>query len=213
MTPAPTVAFQGEPGAYSEAAVLAFFGAEAQPCPRPSFEEVFAAVENGECTHAMLPIENSVAGSIHRNYDLLLEHNLHIVGEYFLRVHHCLIALPGTRLEDIRTVISHPQALAQCRHYLQSLPDVRAEAVFDTAGSVRMVREQGDPTVAAIAARRAAEVHRMAVLAEGIEDNPANYTRFLVLASEPITPAAPAKTSIAFTLRNVPGALFRALSP
>ncbi len=212
MTDAPTVAFQGEPGAYSEAAALAFFGPQAQTCPRATFEEIFTAVERGECTHAMVPIENSVAGSIHRNYDLLLEHSLHIVGEYFLRVQHCLIALPGARLGEIRTVISHPQALAQCRHYLRGLSDVRTEAVFDTAGSVRMVREQGDPTVAAIAARRAAEVHGMTVLAEGIEDNPANYTRFLVLAGEPVTPKPPAKTSIVFALRNVPGALFRALS-
>ena len=207
------IAFQGEPGAYSEAAALAYFGDQSpSTSPCHAFEDVFTAVEAGTCEYGMLPIENSLAGSIHRNYDLLLEHNLHIIGEYFLRVHHCLIALPGATLEDIHKIISHPQALAQCDHYLRSLPGVTSEAVYDTAGSVRLIREQGDTHVAAIASSRAAVVYGLPILVEGIEDHPANYTRFLAVAPHPADYHGEAKTSIVFTLRNLPGALYKALS-
>jgi prephenate dehydratase len=206
------IAFQGEPGAYSEAAALAYYGDLSVTTPCHAFEDVFAAVEGGKCDYGMLPIENSLAGSIHRNYDLLLEYSLHIVGEYFLRVHHCLITLSGVALEDIQKIISHPQALAQCDHYLRSLPGVTSEAVYDTAGSVRLIREQGDPHVAAIASKRAAVVYGLPILAEGIEDHPANYTRFLAVAPQPAACNGEAKTSIVFTLRNLPGALYKALS-
>lgn len=208
----PKIAFQGEPGAYSEAAALAYFADQADTTPCHAFEDVFTAVEEGKCDCGMLPIENSLAGSIHRNYDLLLEHNLHIVGEYLLRVHHCLIGLPGAALGDIHKVISHPQALAQCDRYLHSLSRVTCEAVYDTAGGVRLVRAQGNPEVAAIASLRAAEVYGLSVLVEGIEDHPANYTRFLAVAPQPAEYNGEAKTSIVFTLRNLPGALYKALS-
>ena len=207
----PTVAFQGEPGAYSEAAAMAYFGAGTSTLPRYAFEDVFAAVESGDCQYGLIPIENSLAGSIHRNYDLLLEHALHITGEYFLRVHHCLIGLPGADLASIRRVTSHPQALAQCTHYLRALPGVTTEAAHDTAGRVRLVKERGDPTLAAIASRRAAEVYGLPVIAEGIEDNPANFTRFLAIAVHPGDPGPDAKTSLVFSLKNVPGSMFRAL--
>jgi prephenate dehydratase len=206
------VAFQGEPGAYSEAAALEHFCPATVTLPCESFDAVFAAVESGACDAGLVPIENSVAGSIHRNYDLLLQHSLPIVGERYLRVKHCLIAHPGVALAEIRQVLSHPQGLAQCERYLRSLSNVKVEAAYDTAGSVKMIKEQGDRSVAAIASRRAAEVYGMAILAEGVEDDPANFTRFLAIASQPVTPGSDAKTSIVFTLNNIPGALFKALS-
>lgn len=204
------VAFQGEAGAYSEQAVFNYFGDVAtQPCE--SFDAVFDVVVSGVCEFGLIPIENSLAGSIHQNYDLLLHHDLHIVGEYLLRVQHCLIAQPGVNKDEIRRVISHPQALGQCAGYLRQL-GVKAEPVYDTAGSVKMLKASGERDIAAIASRRAAEIHEMQILEEGIEDNPENYTRFLAITKEPVKPNGEAKTSIVFTLRNQPGALFKALS-
>ncbi len=206
------IAFQGEPGAYSEAAALEHFGSHIETIPQMSFEAVFQSVENGECSYGLIPIENSLAGSIHQNYDLLLKQTLYVVGEHLLPIHHCLIALPGADLAGIRKVISHPQALAQCDGYLHSLAGVAVEPVYDTAGSVKMMRQQGDPSVAAIASRRAAELYEMDILGDRIEDHPANFTRFLAIAREPAPPETDGKTSIVFSLDNRPGALFKALS-
>ncbi len=206
------VAYQGEPGAYSEAAVLEHFGRGVEAVPHPTFESIFADVEAGGCDYGLLPIENSLAGSIHHNYDLLQQHSLTIIGEHYLRVQHCLIALPGAQLNQIRKVISHPQALAQCDRYIKSLPGVVVEQVYDTAGSVKIVKDQGDPALAAVASRRAAETYQMAILAEGIEDDEANFTRFLVIGREPVSPQGDAKTSIVFNLHNQPGSLFKAMS-
>ncbi len=204
------VAFQGEPGAYSEQAAFGYFGpVETLPCE--SFDDVFAAVTAGVCESGLIPIENSLAGSIHQNYDLLLKNNLFIVGEYYLRVRHCLIALPGVVKSEIRKVISHPQALSQCSGYLKDL-GVKAEPVYDTAGSVKMLKASAERTTAAIASFRAAELYGMQILQEGIEDNSENFTRFLAIASKPVGPRLGAKTSIVFTLKNQPGALFKALS-
>ena len=204
------VAFQGETGAYSEEAGFEYFDAP-EMVPQESFEAVFAAVTSGACQSGLVPIENSLAGSIHQNYDLLLRHDLHIVGEHFLRVRHCLIVFPGVDKNEITRVISHPQALGQCAGYLRKL-DVKTEPVYDTAGSVKILKQSGERTTAAIASKRAAEIYEMQVLQENIEDNPENYTRFLEIASEAVMPVGEAKTSIVFTLKNQPGTLFKALS-
>jgi prephenate dehydratase len=204
------IAFQGEPGAYSEQAAYEYFGAvDVLPCE--SFDDVFTAVHNGNAVSGLIPIENSLAGSIHQNYDLLLRHNLFIVGEHFLRVRHCLISARGVKKSEIRKVVSHPQALSQCSGYLRDL-GVKIEPVYDTAGSVKLLRESGDRVTAAIASSRAAEIYGMQILQEGIEDNAENFTRFLAIATAPVVPSVDAKTSIVFTLKNQPGALFKALS-
>jgi prephenate dehydratase len=211
------VAFQGEPGAYSELAAFEYFGREIETIPCETFEDVFAAVSDGGdgTIYGLLPIENSLAGSIHRNYDLMLRHELHIVGEYHLRVSHCLMVLPGVKIEDIQRVHSHPQALAQCEANLERLGTQRV-AESDTAGSARLLRERNDKQAGALASRRAAEVYGLEVLADHMEDNPANYTRFLAISRKPLEVTNPQesdyKTSIVFSLHNQPGVLFKALS-
>ncbi len=216
MDQIPLVAFQGEPGAYSELAAMEYFGTSTRTLPCPTFDALFEAVSNRHSTHGIAPVENSLAGSIHRNYDLLLRfENVHIAGEYHLRVQHCLLALPGVKLEQISRVHSHPQALAQCEANLDRLGAQR-EAEADTAGSARLVLERGDHSAAAIASRRAAEVYGLQILVENFEDNPANFTRFVTLSLTASQAADPEtgdyKTSIVFSLQNRPGALFKALS-
>lgn len=205
------VAFQGEPGAYSEAAALRFV-ADAEPMPCRTFEEVFDAVETGAAMLGVVPMENSIGGSIHRNYDLLVEHELPIVGEVELAVDHCLLARAGTSLQDLKVVYSHPQALAQCEQYLKGLQGVEIIAVYDTAGGAKMVAEGTTGGAAAVASRRAAEVFGLQILAEGIQDYAANITRFVVIARTAAPPQPATKTSIVFSLKSTPGALFRALS-
>jgi arogenate/prephenate dehydratase len=204
-------AFQGEPGAFSEAAAARLDpSAETMPCRE--FDDVFAAVSSGSATHGVLPIENSVGGSIHRNYDLLSEHELPIVGEVELRVEHTLAALPGVRIDEIRRVYSHPQALAQCERFLRSLKGVDIVATYDTAGSARMIQEGHLRDTAAIASRRAAALFGLEVLKDGVQDFDSNITRFIVIAREPLPLAQPDKTSLVFALPNAPGSLFKALS-
>jgi prephenate dehydratase len=205
------VAFQGEAGAYSEEAGYDHFGSAVTMVPCENFDSVFAAVTSGECQAGLIPIENSLAGSIHHNYDLLLRHNLFIVGEYFLRVRHCLISFPETEIDQIEEVMSHPQALGQCDGYLRKL-GVKTYPVYDTAGSVKMLKKSGAKNTAAIASKRAAEIYKMKILEEGIEDNPENYTRFLEIAPHPAQNTGAMKTSVVFSLKNIPGALFKALS-
>ena len=211
-------AFQGEPGAYSELAAIKYFVTDLVTIPCQTFEEVFNAVGSKtsvEVIFGMIPIENSLAGSIHRNYDLMLRYELHIVGEYHLRVNHCLLALPGVERKDVQRVHSHPQALAQCDANLTRM-GVEKVVEADTAGSAQMIRERGDQHAAALASKRAAEVYGLTVLAENMEDNPENYTRFLVLSQEPLgsddLQGDDFKTSIVFSLHNEPGSLFKALS-
>ncbi len=207
------VAFQGERGAYSEAAAVAHFGQGVHPLPCPSFEAVFDAVTSGGAGRGIIPVENSLAGSIHRNYDLLLRYDLAIVGEVQIRIAHYLIALPGVSLADVGRVYSHPQALAQCEQSLDELlPHVERVPTYDTAGSVKMLREEGIRDGAAIASRHAADIYDMTVLRAELEDNPENYTRFLVLSRDAVIPDNAAKTSIVFSMDNVPGALFKSLA-
>ncbi len=211
----PTIAFQGEPGAYSEQAAFDFFGAQAQPVPRPTFDAVFDDTAAGAVEFGIVPVENSLAGSVHRNYDLLMRHTLHIVGEAIVRVRHNLIALPGAELSDIRRVYSHWQALDQCEQTLSRLlPGVERAQVYDTAGAVKMLAEEQRKDTAAIASKRAAELYQLPILREGIEDDPTNFTRFVVLSREPASPpsAIACKTSIVFATRNTPGALYKALA-
>ncbi|KAM4101804.1 hypothetical protein ACB094_05G173100 [Castanea mollissima] len=206
------VAYQGLPGAYSEAAALkAYPKCETVPCDQ--FEEAFKAVELWLVDKAVLPIENSVGGSIHRNYDLLLRHRLNIVGEVQLQVNHCLLGLPGVRKEEIKNVLSHPQALAQCDVMLSNLGVVRINT-DDTAGAAQMVASTGLRDTGAVASARAAEIYGLDVLAEKIQDDDDNITRFLVLAREHIIPGTdrPYKTSIVFTLEEGAGVLFKALA-
>jgi prephenate dehydratase len=206
------VAFQGEQGAYSEAAAQRY-APEATLLPCPSFEDVFRAVETGQAAFGVLPIENSIGGTIHRNYDLLLEHQLQIVGDVELRVVHSLIALPGTTIDRITQIYSHPQALAQCDRYLRSLPGIEVVATYDTAGSAKLIKDRQLAGAAAIASERAAAVFELQVLESGIQDFADNITRFLVVAAAPIAGRSPTnKTTVVFTLANEAGALFKALS-
>jgi prephenate dehydratase len=205
------VAIQGERGAFSlEAALLALGGAvEIVPCE--TFEALFEAVAGGRSDRAVVPIENSLHGSIHENYDRLSARDLHIVGEVPLRVRQCLIARPGSSIEALRRVASHPVALAQCRRFFAERPQVEAVMAYDTAGSVRDLMRDGVSASAAIGSALAAEIYGAEVLLAGIEDDPQNYTRFLILAREPGPPDTATKTSLVFTLKNEPGVLHRAL--
>ena len=203
------LAYQGEPGAYSEAAALLYGGADVETLPCKSFDDVFEAVERKRATHGVVPLENSIGGTIHRNYDLLLEHDLPITGEVELDVVHCLQALPGTKISDIRVVYSHPQALAQCERYLKGL-GVTVEAIYDTAGGAKLVAEQKLTTAAALASRRAATVFGLEVLQEAVQDYEYNITRFAIIGGAPSPDAD--KTTIVFALPSTPGALFKALS-
>lgn len=205
------VAFQGERGAYSELAARTALGSDIEPVPCRSFDDVFASVEGGSCDLGIVPIENSLTGSIHRNYDLLLRNALTIVGETQLRIKHCLLANPGTTLADVRIVRSHPQALAQCEHYLSDL-GVEVIASYDTAGSAQALHDNGARHEAVLASALAGRVYGLEALQEEVEDSRANFTRFLLLGREPADPEAESKTSIVFALKNQPGALFRAMA-
>jgi len=204
------VAFQGEPGAYTEEAAIRFFGKSTRGVPYETLDEVFEAVEVGEAPFALVPVENSLEGSITRAYDLLLDSPLMVSGETELRISHCLIAMEGASLETIKYVYSHPQALGQSRNFLHHL---NAELIpaSDTAGSVRMIKEQGRLDYAAVASAKAAEIYGMKIIAREIEDNPHNFTRFFVLSREDSPPTGNDKTSIVFSLKHKPGALYDCL--
>jgi len=216
------IAYQGIPGAFSEAAALALFPS-GEPAPHDTFAEVFAALETGDVDAAAVPVENSQAGVVVDVYDLLRQHrSLRLVAEALLRVHHHLLGVPGARLEDVRTARSHPQALAQVETYLRER-SIRPIVAFDTAGAAAEVAALGDASVAAVASARAAVRYGLAVLEPSIETAPDNMTRFFALAREDAPGAAdriptalrsgPSKTSLAYATANVPGALVRSLQP
>ncbi len=204
------IAFQGEIGAYSEEAAFHFFGPSIQVKPCESLDDVFKTVERGEAQFGIIPIENSLEGSISRSYDLLLDSSLMVCGETGLRVIHCLIANPGTRLDLIKKVYSHPQALGQCQAFLRHL-DCELIPTYDTAGSVKMIKEKGITDGAAIASTRAAEIYDMQIVAREIEDNPNNFTRFFILAKQDSPPSGNDKTSIVFSVKHRPGSLYEFL--
>jgi prephenate dehydratase len=205
------IAYQGEPGAFSEAAARTI-GPDAELLPCHSFDDVFASVEAGSAGYGVLPIENSIGGSIHRNYDLLVEHQLPIVGETELPIVHHLLALPGTAMASLRRVYSHPQGLAQCERFLRTLSGIEIIATYDTAGSAKLVADKQLKDAAAIASARAGEVFGLVPLASGIQDFDDNLTRFLVIGREPLPHKVPDKTTIVFSLPNEAGSLFKALS-
>ena len=206
------ILIQGEKGSFSHAAVEKMVpGAIAAPCAFSA--EVFERLIAGQATAAVIPIENSLAGSVAEHFDLLLAHagRVFIRWEYPLRIRHCLIAPVGTRLKDVRRVYSHPVALAQCRDFFNSHPAVTAMPFYDTAGGVKHVIELGATDAAAIAGRLAAEVYQGVILKSGLEDNKKNFTRFILINRHPAIPRGANKVSLAFALRNIPGSLAGAL--
>ncbi len=205
------IAIQGEAGSFSHAAALEVLGSEVRLVPCATFDELFRAVEANAADRGIVPIENTLAGSVHENYDLLSEHALHVVAETELRIRHCLIARRGVALSDVARVASHPVALAQCRRFFVEHPRLVAVPAYDTAGSVRDLMTGKAGVDAAIASALAAELYGAAVLREGLEDHPENYTRFLIVAREPAPADTATKISLMFTLTNAPGVLHRAL--
>jgi prephenate dehydratase len=202
------VAFQGEPGAYSQAAAVSFFKEPIETVSHPTFYEALDSTENGRSDYAILPIENSLEGSVGESYDLLLTTKLRAVGETYHRISHCLIGLQN--LEKIDTVYSHPQALGQCRKFIQS-NHLKPIPTYDTAGSVKILLELNKENIACIASRKAAEIYNVPIIKEGIEDNPNNYTRFLILANNKKEKTNKDKTSIIFAIKHIPGALYNIL--
>lgn len=204
-----SVAYQGEIGAYSEEGVLALFP-DAEHRPRQSIRKVFEAVEVGIVDYGLVPIDNSQAGSINETYDLFLKHGLHLVGETVVRVNHCLVALVGQGIDDLKEVVSHPQAIAQCEEFLNAL-EVTIRAEYDTAGAAKRILEEKLEGVGAIASRRAAEVYGLHVLAEKIQTYPDNYTRFGALSRNPNPLSDPDKSSLVFGVGHVAGSVYRCL--
>lgn len=207
------IAFQGERGAFSEEAALCLLGEEVQLVPCATFAGAFRAVAAGEADYVLAPVENSLAGAVQWSLDLLAESELGICAEVILPIVHNLIGVPGARIEQIRSVESHPVALAQCERFFQANPGIKRIAAEDTAGSVRETLSRGDPARAAIAGRRAAEIYGKEILREHLEDNPANFTRFFLLATGQQAAREGTKLSLVFQLPHLPGALYTALEP
>ena len=207
------IAFQGARGAFSEEAAIKLLGEDTVLVPRGSFEAMFSAIDDGAADYILAPIENSLAGSVHRSFDLLVDSKLHIIGEVIIPIVHNLIAVPGSTFEQLTVVESHPVALAQCEKFFCQHPNLKRIATEDTAGSVAEVLRAGDRTRAAIAGRRAAEIYGGVILREHLEDNSENYTRFILLSSSHSVPEDADKLSLMFRLDHRPRALSLALEP
>lgn len=209
---APRVVYQGEPGAYSEEAAMGFFGEAVDARGLPWFDDVFAALAEGEADYAVLPIENSSTGSIRQVYDLLARYDFSLVGEWQVKVEHCLAALPGVTMEEIRTVYSHEQGLQQCDRFLDTHRNWVQVPALDTAGSAKQVRQAGDCTAAAICSQRAARLYGLDVLAAPINHNTANFTRFVVASPVLELREGRDKISAVFTLPHQSGSLHEILT-
>jgi len=206
------IAFQGEHYAFSEMAAKKYFGDDTVCQALPTFEEVFQAVATARIPLGIVPIENTLYGSIHRNFDLLLEHNVTIIGEVNLRIELHLIAFPEITLEQITKAYSHPAALEQCRNFFTRHKHIEPVSTYDTAGSVKLIYEQQEKSIAAIAGKLVAHDYGMNILCENIEDFTDNYTRFFIISSKKLLLGKPNKTSIVFSTKDIPGALFKSLS-
>jgi prephenate dehydratase len=210
------VAFQGEPGAFSQIAVQQLAGEAADIVPCQRFDEVFQSLAGGKVEAAVIPIENTLHGSVHENYDHLLQFDVQIVGETHVRIAHCLIARPGVTMRQVRRVFSHPVALNQCLEFLAKNPQMERVTHYDTAGSVKTIMQEGLTDAAAIASSISAGIYGAHILKRNIEDDPRNFTRFFLLKRAQKNKRTRAgvqwKTSLVFTTRNIPGALFRSLS-
>lgn len=209
------IAYQGEPGAYSEKAARELLGPRVITVNYPTFEDTFRAVATREADYAVVPIENSLGGSIHTNFDLQLRYDLNIIAEHEFKVEHSLLVLPGTKKENIKKVLSHPQALAQCDNYIRAW-GIAKESTYDTAGSAKMIMEKNLTDCAAIASDLAGSTYGLEVLDSNIEDDDNNFTRFLLLSRQSVSslipPNMPAKTSIVFVLPDSPGGLYKSLA-
>jgi prephenate dehydratase len=210
-----SVAFQGEPGAFSHAAAQKLLGSHVRLLPCATFQEVFETLRSGTADHGVIPIENTLHGSVHENYDHLLEYEIPICGETSIRIAHQLIALPGTRFRDIRRVFSHPVALNQCRRFFEKNKQMQPVPFYDTAGSAKMLQEKHPERGAAIASESAAAIYGGVILQKNIEDHRQNFTRFVLLTKQAgsfVRPRAAWKTSLVFSTANLPGALFKAMA-
>jgi len=203
------VSFQGERGAYSEAASISFFGNDIEAIPCPTFSDVLKNTESDSSGYSILPIENSLEGSVGESNDLLLETDLNVIGEIYHRIHHCLIGTGS--IGDIDTVYSHPQALGQCRKFIQE-NSLKTIPSYDTAGSVKIIKNLNKNNVACIASKNAAEIFGVPIIKEGVEDNANNYTRFLVFSKENNDKTDNSKTSIIFSVKHEAGALYQIIN-
>jgi prephenate dehydratase len=208
--------FQGERGAFSQVAVQQLLGPDAEPVPFQRFDQVFSSLSEGKLDAAVIPIENTLHGSVHENYDHLLHFELDIVAETNVRISHALIAPPGLSFRKVERVYSHPVALNQCLRFFAANPRIERVPFYDTAGSVKAIMEERPPATAAIASAVAAEIYGATILKRGLEDDPSNFTRFFLLRRPghrtKQAQTGPWKTSLVFSTSNVPGSLFRSLS-